>query len=128
MKTGLFFLYSILLFLGFCFSGYNYTKFSVGLTYLIYIIFCIWVFKGLKIRFLAYPFIILNIFFGLYFYEVSGLGTSNAVGVGYIAMYFFMFITLPLMVVALVVGGIFDVIEFLNKNKSKQEDICNSDE
>ena len=90
-------------------------KILIILSYLAYIIFCILYFKNIKIRFSAYPFIILNIFSGFYFYKASGLGTSNAVGLGYVFMYLFMFTALPIMVLALIIGAVFDIWDLIKK-------------
>ena len=119
-KTILFFVLSILLFLLFIPSGREISRFFIVLSYTIYLAFCIWNFKNIKIRFLAYPLIISNIFLGWYSYEIQGfLGVSNKVGFGYIGMFAFIFIVIPLIIVTLITGGIFDIVDLIKKNKNE---------
>ena len=121
-KTILFFVLSIGLFLSFLPSGREISRWFIILSYLIYLIFCILNFKSIKIRFLAYPLFIINIFLGWYSYEIQGfLDVSNKVGFGYIGMWIFILIALPLMIIALIAGGIFDIIDLIKKNKNNGE-------
>ena len=116
-KTLLFFMVSIyLLFFGFN-SYQQLTQMIFVIIYVAYIVFCVWVIKGVKIRFLAYPLLVMSLSMGFYFYAGAGMSGENAVGLGYLLIFGFMFVILPAMIIALVVGAIIDVIELTKKRK-----------
>lgn len=118
-KTMLFFMVSIyLLFFGFN-SYQQLTQMIFVILYVAYIVFCVWVIRGVKIRFLAYPTLVMSLSMGVYFFAAAGVSDANATGLGFLLIFGFMFWILPLMIIALIVGGILDIIELINKNKNK---------
>ena len=116
-QTGLFFLFSVLLFSLFFPTASNIPKALTALVCIGYIIYFILNLKSIKIRFLAYPLVVLNLFLGWYTFEVSGLSQSNAVGLGYILIFGFMFVILPIMLVVLIIGAVIDIVELMKKRK-----------
>ena len=48
---------------------------------------------------------------------MSGAKGEDATALGFILVFAFMFAIMPMMLITLVIGGIFDIIEFQNKRK-----------
>ena len=111
MKTGLFFLITFLLYL----CDIIIPKWLYIPLHIAYIVFCIRIFKELKIRFLTYPIIVLMLFIGLCFLSFSGLSDADGVALGYLFVPLFVFIVLPLTFAALVIGAYWDIKEFKSK-------------
>ena len=120
-KTILFFFISLCFFALCCFAEQLLSKWSSLSLLLAYIIFCIYIFKDIKVRFLAYPIIVLNSFFGFCAFSFSGVGTSDGVALGYVFMFFFMFIIAPLLLISFIVGIIFDIMGIQSKNKQNSD-------
>ena len=98
-------------------------QWEIVLVYAAYICLFIKLFKQIALRFLVYPLIVLNLSWGIYYFNSWGLSTSNAVGLGYVFMFYLMFIGIPIMGIASILGGVFDILELIKlmKNNSQQE-------
>ena len=116
METSVFFVISVL----FCFCcvlpQWLYIPVSIA-----YVIYCIRIFKKLKIRFLAYPLLIFSLFICLLVCFMLGAKGEDATALGFVLMFAFMFLVLPIMIAALVIGAILDIREYENKQKIQKQ-------
>lgn len=117
MKTSLFFVISIL----FCLCGFllgdDIPQWLYILASIAYVIYCVCIFKELKIRFLSYPILIFSLFICLFLCCMFGTRGEDASALGFVFIFAFMFVVLPIMFIALVIGANFDIKEYKNKQK-----------
>ena len=90
--------------------------------YVLYVAFCKWVFDKLrKVKFLAYPLMLFNLYCGLMYCMVAGVGDWHVI---FFFVIFSIIILLPMMAGAFILGGVQDLQE--KKKFEKDSNIASS--